>query len=80
MSRVSPGRKAQLLREKGDHPTARTSSELRDLLGISESTFKRARRDERIPSPAYHSVSGWPLWSAEQVRVLLRKRITEGRV
>lgn len=76
----SPGRREQLLREKGDHPTSRTSGELCTLLTMSESTFKRARKSGRIPEPAYHSVSGWPLWSAEQVRTLLQKRIDKGRV
>jgi hypothetical protein len=80
VSRTSPGRSAQFAREKADHPTARTSGELRDLLRISESTFKRAREDGRIPEPAYHSISGWPLWSADQVTALLRRRIEKGRL
>jgi len=71
---VKPGRLAQLQREKADHPTARTAGELQRLLGISHSTFKRWVRSGEIPAAAYHSVSGWPLWSPEQVKALITKR------
>lgn len=80
MSRRSPGRKAQLEREKAAHPNSRTRGELRDLLRLSESTMDRAIKDGRIPPAAYHSVSGWPLWSAQQVRTLLLRRMERGRL
>lgn len=52
-----------------------TSGEVRDLLGWSHSTWKRARKDGRIPFPGAVSESGWALWTAEQVRALVAKQI-----
>ena len=77
---LTPGRRAQLAREKADHPTSRTRSEVQVLLGLSESTMDRYVRSGIIPPPAYHSVSGWPLWSAEQVQDLIKRKAQKGRL
>lgn len=75
MTRISDGRDAWLKREKSEHPGAMTRTEVRLLLGWSESTVKRAVKRGRIPAAELRSVSGWPLWSAEQVRTMLADRI-----
>lgn len=75
MSRISEGRHRWLQREKAEHPGSQTRTELQRTLGWSKSTMDRAVRLGRVPPACFRSVSGWPLWSAEQVRDLLAKRI-----
>jgi predicted DNA-binding transcriptional regulator AlpA len=72
---MTEGRKAWLDREKAAHPGCRTSGEVMALLGVSEATWKRMKRDGRAPKAKYTSPSGWPLWSKEQVRKMIRDSI-----
>lgn len=76
--RVKRSRECWIKDEKANHPGSQTSGELRRTLGLPESTFKNRIRKGRIPPAAYTSVSGWPLWSAEQVRAILHERIKHG--
>lgn len=78
--RFKPGRKAQLEREKAHHPKGRTRSELQALLGLPTSTMDRYVKGGVIPPAAYHSVSGWPLWSEDQVRELITRKAERGRL
>lgn len=56
-----------------------TRTQLRVLLGWSESTMDRAVKRGRIPAATITSRSGWPLWSADQVKGILALRI-DGRL
>lgn len=72
---MTDGHKAWVEREKAGHPGARTSKEVMELLGVSEATWKRMKRDGRAPKAKFTSPSGWPLWSKEQVRKMVKDSI-----
>lgn len=74
------GRSQEAAQEQERYPGSATSGQLRLILGLSGATMKRAIKDGRIPEPEYTLSNGWRLWSAEQVKILLLRRIERGRV
>lgn len=70
----------EVLAEQRNHPGAMRAGQLRMMLGLSDATFKRYRKAGRIPDPEITLSNGWPLWSDQQVKDLLARRITLGRV
>lgn len=57
-----------------------TFGQLASLLGVSHTTVKRAIKDGRIPPAELELSNGWRLWSREQVRTLLSRKIERGRL
>lgn len=72
---MSQGVPAEVREFQKAHPGSMTRGQLRDTLGLSESTMKRYIRKGLIPGPAMYAPNGWYLWSDEQVKVLLARRI-----
>lgn len=67
--------KNRLEREKG--PTRKnwmTSTELAKHLGVSNRTFRRMQVRKDVPEPEKRTVSGWGLWSPDQIRSIVKKR------
>lgn len=77
---MARGVSAEVQQFQKANPGCMTRSQLRMLLGISDSTLKRYITAKAVPQPEMTAPNGWPLWSDAQVRALLARRITVGRV
>lgn len=71
---------SEMKKAQAEHPGAMTTGQLRKLLGLSDSTMKRYVKAGRIPPAELELPNGWPLWSDQQCKDLLARRLTLGRV
>lgn len=75
MSGYERSQKDRLKREKGPkRQNWLTSTELAARIGVSSRQFRRLQHKGYIPAPDKRTVSGWGLWSPDQVRAIIRKR------